>query len=90
MSEPPPEDAAAQADPDTQPVVGRPVWVWAVYGLGVLAGSIFVLSLGFVAFAYATEGDGGAGVNISIRAFVLWLFLVIAALGLFVWRRWGH
>jgi hypothetical protein len=68
---------------------GTPIWVWVVYGLGSLAGFIFVLSLVFVAVAYATNGGGGSGINVSVPAFAVWLGLVIAALGTFVWRRYG-
>jgi predicted lipid-binding transport protein (Tim44 family) len=90
---PPEEPAKAASVPKPEPKPeapsGTPVWVWAVYVLGGLAATVFAGSLAFVAVGYATEGSGGAGVDISIPALVVWLALVIAAAGTFAWRRWG-
>ena len=90
VPEMPAEGAAeSQVAPTARADAGTPVWVWVVYALGCLAGVVFALSVLFVAVAAATNGDGGSGVNISVPAFAVWLGLMIAALGTFVWRRYG-
>ena len=61
-----------------------------LYVLGLIAATVFVASLLFLAVAYATSGGGSFGVNVSVRAFAIWLGLIIAAGGTFVWRRWGR
>jgi hypothetical protein len=81
--------AAPKQEPKAKSQVGTPVWVWAVYVLGGLAATVFAGSLAFVAIGYLTEGSGGAGVDVSIPALVVWLALAIAAAGTFAWRRWG-
>ncbi len=54
----------------TEPAVkaGTPIWVWIVYGLGVLAGLIFVLSALFTAGAHFLGGLGLQDVGAGIRA----------------------
>ena len=80
----------APATPKAAASGGTPVWAWVVYTLGALAGVILLASLGFVALASLTAGDGDAGVDVSMPALVLWLALAIAGGGTFVWRRFGR
>jgi hypothetical protein len=89
--EPPLEEPAeaATASKPTPPQAGTPAWVWVVYILGALAATVFAGSIAFVAIASLTGGNGGAGVDVSIPALVVWLALAIAAVGTFAWRRWG-
>jgi hypothetical protein len=88
--EKPPEDAPKAEDPPKpEPRVGTPIWVWIVYGLGALAGSVFAFSLLLVALAALTAGGGSAGVNISMPALIVWLTFALAAFATFVWRRFG-
>jgi hypothetical protein len=89
VAETPREDSAEVAAPPAQAAVGTPVWVWVVYGLGILAGTVFAVSLLFLLFAYAATGSGGFGIHVSDAAFVVWLVLAVAAAVTFVWRRFG-
>ena len=66
------------------PAAGTPIWVWLVYGLGVLAGLIFVLSALFTAGAHFL---GGSGYRTSPTAFVVWGALLLIAVGTWVARR---
>ena len=70
----------------TEPAVkaGTPIWVWVVYGLGVLAGLIFALSALFTAGAHVL---GGSGYRTSPTAFVVWGALLLIAVGTWVARR---
>jgi hypothetical protein len=89
VAEPPREDSDELAAPHARAEVGTPVWVWVVYGLGILAGTVFAVSLLFLLFAYAATGSGGFGIHVSDAAFVVWLVLAVAAAVTFVWRRFG-
>jgi hypothetical protein len=89
VAETPREDSDEVAAPPAQAEAGTPVWVWVVYGLGILAGTVFAFSLLFLLFAYAATGSGGFGVHVSDTAFVVWLVLAVAAAVTFVWRRFG-
>ena len=68
---------------------GRPIAVWIVYVLGIVAATVLAASLLFVVVAYATTGSGGFGLDVSVPALVVWLGIVIAAGGTWVWRRFG-
>jgi hypothetical protein len=63
---------------------GTPIWVWLVYGLGVFAALIIVLSILFTAGAHFL---GGSGYKTSPLAFVLWGGLVAVALVVWFSRR---
>jgi LPXTG-motif cell wall-anchored protein len=63
---------------------GTPIWVWVVYGLGVLAGVIFAFSVLFTAGAHFL---GGSGYRASPPAFVLWGGLLLIALATWFVRR---
>ncbi len=66
------------------PASGTPIWVWVVYGLGVLAGLIFLLSVLFTAGAHFL---GGSGYRTSPLAFVLWGALLLIAVATWLVRR---
>ena len=70
----------------TEPAVkaGTPIWVWVVYGLGLLAGLIFALSALFTAGAHFL---GGSGYRTSPLAFVLWGAVLLIAVGTWLVRR---
>jgi hypothetical protein len=87
--ETPPEDTDELATPGVRAETRTPIWVWVVYGLGLLAATIFAISLLFLLFAYATTGGGGFGIHVSDVAFVIWLALAVTAAVTFVWRRYG-
>jgi hypothetical protein len=83
-----PREEAEGAETSTRSAA-TPVAVWIVYALGLLAAFVFVVSLAVVGVAYATTGDGGFGLDVSITAFVIWLLLAVAAAVTFIWRRFG-
>jgi hypothetical protein len=66
---------------------GTPVWVWLIYALGLVAGTLLVLSVAWVAVVSMSSDDTSYDVNVP--AFVLWGGLVLAAAGTLVWRRRG-
>jgi len=68
---------------------GTPIAVRVVYVLGIVAATVLAASLLFVVVAYATTGSGGFGLDVSVPALVVWLGIVIAAGGTWVWRRFG-
>ena len=71
--------------PNETPDAGTPVWVWLIYALGLIAGTLLLLSIGLVAVVSMSSDDSTYDVNVP--AFVLWGALVLAAAGTLVWRR---
>jgi hypothetical protein len=69
------------------PAAGTPIWVWLVYGLGILAGVIFSLSLLFTLGAVVLSDDVPVTYDISWLAIVLWGGLAAAALVTWARRR---
>lgn len=69
------------------PAAGTPIWVWLVYGLGILAAAIFAFSLLFTAGAYLLSDDVPVTLDISAPAIVLWGALIVAALVTWFTRR---
>ncbi|MCS7006106.1 MAG: hypothetical protein RMM28_01605 [Thermoleophilia bacterium] len=72
-----------------EPTGGTPVWVWLVYGLGILGATIVVASGLFVLGAYLGSEEGAFSLNVSLPVLVLWGGLALAALVLRVRRRTG-
>ncbi len=66
---------------------GTPIWVWIVYGLGLFAATIFVVSILFTLGAYVLSDDVPVTANVSIPAIVLWSAICAVAGGLFLYRR---
>jgi hypothetical protein len=80
----------AQKRRDAMPTGGTPIWVWFVYGLGILGATVIIGSLLFAVGALiASDDDVGLDWNISILAIVLWGGLVVAAMVTWLWRRGG-
>jgi hypothetical protein len=83
-----PSDESSDFAPEATTVrTGTRIAIWVLYVLGLLAAFVFVASAAFVAIAYATTGDGGFGLDVSLPALVVWAALLIAAAGTWLWRR---
>jgi membrane protein YdbS with pleckstrin-like domain len=63
----------------------RPVLVWVVYVLGILAAAVLVASALFAAGGYFGSDD--TVVNVSPVALVVWGALVAVAAATWLWRR---
>jgi hypothetical protein len=74
---------------DSTPTGGTPIWVWVVYGLGILAATIFTVSVLFVAGAYIASDDVPVTFNVSSVAIVLWGGLIALAVTTWLVRRRG-
>jgi hypothetical protein len=66
---------------------GTPVWVWVIYGLGILAAAIFAFSLLFTLGAVVLSDDIAVTYDVSALALVLWGGLVLLAVATWVMRR---
>ncbi len=70
------------------PAAGTPIWVWVIYGFGILAATVFVFSALFTFGAlYLSDTGGGFSWRASIPAIVLWSALILAAVITWVVRR---
>jgi uncharacterized membrane-anchored protein len=74
---------------DSTPTGGTPIWVWIVYGLGILAATIFVLSVLFVLGAYIASDDAPVTYDVSTLAVALWGGLILLAVVTWFARRRG-
>ncbi len=63
----------------------RPVLVWVVYGLGILAALVLIASALFSAGGYFGSDD--TTVSISPLAIFVWGALVALAVATWLWRR---
>jgi hypothetical protein len=72
-------EGAEAKKPKAAPAAGTPIWVWLVYGLGVLAAAIFVFSILFTLGALLLSDDVPVTYDISAPAIVLWGGLIVAA-----------
>ena len=63
----------------------RPLLVWVLYALGVLAGAVFFLSALVTAVIYFTSDD--VYLNVSTPALIIWSGLIVAAAATWLWRR---
>ena len=79
----------ARARARTQPAPGRkrPLLVWVVYGLGILAAAVIILSALFSAGGYFGSED--TVVEVSPLAVVVWGGLIVIAAATWLWRRRG-
>ncbi len=66
---------------------GTPVWVWVVYGLGILAAAIFVFSVLFTLGAVLLSDDVAVTYDVSALALVLWGGLMFLAVATWALRR---
>jgi hypothetical protein len=82
------EGAPTRRDKEAPPrPAGTPIWVWLVYGLGLLAGVIFFFSVLFTLGAVLLSGDVPVSTDVSWPAIVLWGGLVLAAVVTWLVRR---
>ena len=79
----------ARGTPSSTPTGGTPIWVWIVYGLGILAATIFAVSILFVAGAYIASDDVPVTFRVSSVAIVLWGGLIALAVATWLVRRRG-
>ena len=77
------------SDQKSQPprASGTPIWVWLVYGLGILAAAIFAFSLLFTLGAVFLSDDVGVTYDVSALALLLWGGLILLAVVTWVMRR---
>ena len=66
---------------------GTPIWVWVIYGLGILAAAIFAFSLLFTLGAVFLSDDVAVAYDVSALALVLWGGLILLAVVTWVMRR---
>jgi hypothetical protein len=81
------EGAPSKQPKKPPPPAGTPIWVWLVYGLGILAGAIFVFSFLFTGGAYVLSDDVPVSLDFSAPATILWGALVVAAVVTWIVRR---
>jgi hypothetical protein len=79
----------ARGTPSPTPTGGTPIWVWLVYGLGILAATIFAVSALFVVGAYLASDDVPVTFDVSAVAIVLWGGLIALAGATWLVRRRG-
>jgi hypothetical protein len=80
-------EGAPGKQPKPPPAAGTPIWVWLVYGLGILAATIIVFSALFSLGAGLFADDVEVSYDFSLPATLLWGGLALAALVTFVVRR---
>lgn len=83
------EGAQRDKAEEAVPVGGTPIWVWLVYGLGLLGTTILLASALFVLGAYIGSDDVPVTTSVSIPALILWGGSAVGALVLLLWRRGG-
>jgi len=76
--------ARTRARPNVSEPTRRPILVWIVYALGVLAVLVLVASALFA--AARSFGSDDTTVNISPLAVVVWGGLVVLAVATWLWR----
>ena len=81
-------EGAGDKKPKQPAAAGTPIWVWVIYGFGIVATTIFVFSALFTFGAlYLSDEGTGFSWRASIPAITLWGALILAALITFVVRR---
>ena len=80
------EGASDQKSKPTR-AAGTPIWVWVVYGLGILAAAIFVFSVLFTLGAVLLSDDVAVTYDVSALALVLWGGLMFLAVATWALRR---
>ena len=80
-------EGAPSKQPTSQRPAGTPIWVWVIYGFGILAGTIFAFSVLFTLGAALLARDVPVSYDFSLPAAILWGGLVLAAVVTFVVRR---
>jgi hypothetical protein len=72
-------EGAPSRKPKEAPPAGTPIWVWLVYGLGILGVAIFLFSALFTLGAFVLSEDVPVTYDISLPATVLWGGFILAA-----------
>jgi hypothetical protein len=72
-------EGAGDKRPKPQPKPGTPIWVWLVYGLGILSASIVAFSVLFTTGALLLSDDVPVTYDVSTPAAILWGGLIVAA-----------
>ena len=80
-------EGAPSKKPKATPAAGTPIWVWVIYGLGILASAIVVFSALFTAGALLLSGDVPVSLNVSTPAAILWGGIIVAAVATWIVRR---
>jgi hypothetical protein len=81
-------EGAGDKKPKQPPAAGTPIWVWVIYGFGILAATIFVFSALFTFGAlYLSDQGTGFSWRASVPAITLWGVLILAAVITWVVRR---
>jgi hypothetical protein len=81
------EGAPIKQSTKSQPAAGTPIWVWVVYGFGILAGAVIAFSVLFTLGARVLSDDVPVGYDFSWPATILWGGLALAAIVTYVVRR---
>jgi LPXTG-motif cell wall-anchored protein len=74
-------------EPKASATSRTPIWVWVVYGLGILGAAILVFSTLFAVGAYVLANDLAVSLNVSLPAFLVWGGLALVAAALWISRR---
>jgi hypothetical protein len=80
-------EGAGDRRPKPPPAAGTPIWVWVIYGLGILAAAIVVFSVLFTAGAVFLSDDVPVSYDVSTPAVILWGVLILAAVVTWVVQR---
>ena len=80
-------EGAGDKRPKPQPKAGTPIWVWLIYGLGILAAAIVAFSVLFTAGAVLLSDDVPVTLDVSTGAVILWGALILAAIVTWFVRR---
>ncbi len=80
-------EGAGDKRPKSQPAAGTPIWVWVIYGFGILAAAIFSFSVLFTAGALLLADDVPSTYDVSLPATILWGGLILAAIVTWIVRR---
>ena len=74
-------------DGTAAPTGGTPILVWLIYGLGILAATVFAFAGLFVLGAYIASDEVPLSVGTSTLAIVVWGGFIALALGTLLVRR---
>jgi hypothetical protein len=70
------------------PAAGTPIWVWLIYGFGILGAAVVAFSILFTAGALLLSNDVPVSARFSTGAVVLWgAAIVVASVTWLVRRR---
>jgi uncharacterized membrane protein YidH (DUF202 family) len=65
----------------------RPLLVWVIYALGIVAAAVVILSAFFSAGGYFGSDD--TVINVSPLAILVWGGLIVISAATWLWRRRG-